>query len=88
MNMLAFSKIMKKYDKVCYLKITYFYFISCLVSYSHNSVSSLLQITSRKASISYMNMVDNSYIGSSDEVSYSLLKLFSIEMNLIPFDLT
>ncbi|KAJ0041915.1 hypothetical protein Pint_18490 [Pistacia integerrima] len=41
MNVLAFSKIMKKYDK----------------------------ITSRKASISYMNMVDNSYIGSSDELT-------------------
>ncbi|XP_022776823.1 phosphate transporter PHO1 homolog 3 isoform X2 [Durio zibethinus] len=41
LNTLAFSKIMKKYDK----------------------------ITSRKASKSYMKMVDNSYLGSSDEVT-------------------
>ncbi|XWS23157.1 hypothetical protein CRYUN_Cryun29cG0096900 [Craigia yunnanensis] len=40
LNTLAFSKIMKKYDK----------------------------ITSRSASKSYMRMVDNSYLGSSDEV--------------------
>ncbi|KAK0573312.1 hypothetical protein LWI29_006262 [Acer saccharum] len=41
LNTMAFSKIMKKYDK----------------------------ITSRNASKSYMKMVDNSYLGSSDEVS-------------------
>ncbi|KAF8390161.1 hypothetical protein HHK36_024683 [Tetracentron sinense] len=41
LNLLAFSKIMKKYDK----------------------------ITSRNASKSYLNMVDNSYLGSSDEVT-------------------
>ncbi|XVE53189.1 hypothetical protein DITRI_Ditri02bG0183800 [Diplodiscus trichospermus] len=41
LNTLAFSKIMKKYDK----------------------------ITSRNASKSYMKMVDNSYLGSSDEVT-------------------
>ncbi|OMO71877.1 hypothetical protein COLO4_27984 [Corchorus olitorius] len=41
LNTLAFSKIMKKYDK----------------------------ITSRHASRSYMKMVDNSYLGSSDEVT-------------------
>ncbi|XP_030956494.1 phosphate transporter PHO1 homolog 3-like isoform X2 [Quercus lobata] len=41
LNTLAFSKIMKKYDK----------------------------ITSRKASKSYMKMVDNSYFGSSDEIT-------------------
>ncbi|XVF85891.1 hypothetical protein PTKIN_Ptkin17bG0154200 [Pterospermum kingtungense] len=41
LNTLAFSKIMKKYDK----------------------------ITSRSASKSYMRMVDNSYLGSSDEVT-------------------
>lgn len=41
LNTLAFSKIMKKYDK----------------------------ITSRNATKSYMNMVDNSYLGSSDEVT-------------------
>lgn len=41
MNLLAFSKIMKKYDK----------------------------ITSRSASRSYLNTVDNSYLGSSDEVT-------------------
>ncbi|KAL3631192.1 hypothetical protein CASFOL_024176 [Castilleja foliolosa] len=41
LNIMAFSKIMKKYDK----------------------------ITSRSASKSYMKMVDNSYLGSSDEVS-------------------
>ncbi|XP_017221657.1 phosphate transporter PHO1 homolog 3 [Daucus carota subsp. sativus] len=40
MNMLAFSKILKKYDK----------------------------ITLRNASKSYLKLVDNSYIGSSDEV--------------------
>ncbi|XP_043724343.1 phosphate transporter PHO1 homolog 3 isoform X2 [Telopea speciosissima] len=39
-NILAFSKIMKKYDK----------------------------ITLRSASKSYLNMIDNSYLGSSDEV--------------------
>ncbi|KAL5767859.1 hypothetical protein ACOSQ2_014642 [Xanthoceras sorbifolium] len=41
LNLLAFSKIMKKYDK----------------------------ITSRRASASYMKMVDNSYLGSSDELT-------------------
>ncbi|XP_075090809.1 phosphate transporter PHO1 homolog 9 [Nicotiana tabacum] len=41
LNMLAFSKIMKKYDK----------------------------ITSRKASKSYSDMIEKSYLGSSDEVS-------------------
>ncbi|KAL5761719.1 hypothetical protein ACOSP7_017983 [Xanthoceras sorbifolium] len=41
LNTLAFSKIMKKYDK----------------------------ITSRNASKSYMKMVDNSYLGSSEEVT-------------------
>ncbi|KAJ6371304.1 hypothetical protein OIU77_001751 [Salix suchowensis] len=41
LNQLAFSKIMKKYDK----------------------------ITMRNASKSYLNMVDNSYLGSSDEVT-------------------
>ncbi|PSR84978.1 Phosphate transporter like [Actinidia chinensis var. chinensis] len=41
MNILAFSKIMKKYDK----------------------------ITSRNASKPYLKMVDNSYLGSSDEVT-------------------
>ncbi|XP_034198545.1 phosphate transporter PHO1 homolog 3-like isoform X2 [Prunus dulcis] len=41
LNTLAFSKIMKKYDK----------------------------ITSRDTSKSYMNMVDNSYLGSSDEIT-------------------
>ncbi|KAG2696707.1 hypothetical protein I3760_07G071800 [Carya illinoinensis] len=41
LNTLAFSKIMKKYDK----------------------------ITSRDASKSYMKMVDNSFLGSSDEVT-------------------
>ncbi|KAL6294771.1 hypothetical protein ACE6H2_002913 [Prunus campanulata] len=41
LNTLAFSKIMKKYDK----------------------------ITSRNTSKSYMNMVDNSYLGSSDEIT-------------------
>ncbi|XP_043704062.1 phosphate transporter PHO1 homolog 3-like isoform X1 [Telopea speciosissima] len=41
LNLLAFSKIMKKYDK----------------------------ITSRNASRSYLNMVDDSYLGSSDEVT-------------------
>ncbi|KAH9675256.1 phosphate transporter PHO1 [Citrus sinensis] len=41
LNILAFSKIMKKYDK----------------------------ITSRRASTSYMRMVDNSYLSISDEVT-------------------
>eukprot|EP00258_Populus_trichocarpa_P033000 XP_024449019.1 phosphate transporter PHO1 homolog 9-like [Populus trichocarpa] len=41
LNQLAFSKIMKKYDK----------------------------ITMRNASKSYLNMVDDSYLGSSDEVT-------------------
>ncbi|GFY87560.1 EXS (ERD1/XPR1/SYG1) family protein [Actinidia rufa] len=42
MNILAFSKIMKKYDK----------------------------ITSRNASKPYLKMVDNSYLGSTDEVNF------------------
>ncbi|KAF5725377.1 phosphate transporter PHO1 9-like [Tripterygium wilfordii] len=41
LNQLAFSKIMKKYDK----------------------------ITSRNASKAYLQMVDNSYLGSSDEIT-------------------
>ncbi|KAK6913291.1 EXS, C-terminal [Dillenia turbinata] len=41
LNLLAFSKIMKKYEK----------------------------ITSRSASKAYMKMVDNSYLGSSDEIT-------------------
>ncbi|KAF6174250.1 hypothetical protein GIB67_033782 [Kingdonia uniflora] len=41
LNLLAFSKIMKKYDK----------------------------ISSRNASVSYLKMVDNSFLGSSDEVT-------------------
>ncbi|KAK1379544.1 phosphate transporter PHO1-like [Heracleum sosnowskyi] len=45
LNILAFSKIMKKHDK----------------------------ITSRNASKSYLKMVDNSYIGSSDEIISKLL---------------
>ncbi|KAL6551580.1 hypothetical protein OROGR_007734 [Orobanche gracilis] len=47
LNMLAFSKIMKKYDK----------------------------ITSRSASKAYLEMVDESYIGSSDEVNKLIEKL-------------
>ncbi|KAL2532059.1 Phosphate transporter PHO13 [Abeliophyllum distichum] len=47
LNMLALSKILKKYDK----------------------------ITSRKASKSYLEMVDNSYLGSSDEVNRLIEKL-------------
>ncbi|KAI3452277.1 hypothetical protein Pfo_008942 [Paulownia fortunei] len=47
LNMLAFSKIMKKYDK----------------------------ITSRSASKSYLEMVDKSYLGSSDEVNKLIERL-------------
>ncbi|XP_058096370.1 phosphate transporter PHO1 homolog 3-like [Magnolia sinica] len=47
LNLLAFSKIMKKYDK----------------------------ITSRSASKPYLNMVDNSYLGSSDEVTRLLQRV-------------
>ncbi|PIN10838.1 putative small molecule transporter [Handroanthus impetiginosus] len=47
LNMLAFSKIMKKYDK----------------------------ITSRSASRSYLEMVDKSYLGSSDEVNKLIERL-------------
>ncbi|KAL8533760.1 hypothetical protein ACS0TY_009959 [Phlomoides rotata] len=47
LNIMAFSKIMKKYDK----------------------------ITSRSASRPYMKMVDNSYLGSSDEVSKLMEKV-------------
>ncbi|KAJ8774506.1 hypothetical protein K2173_016952 [Erythroxylum novogranatense] len=47
MNLAAFSKIMKKYDK----------------------------ITSRRAAESYMKIVDNSYLGSSDEVTHLLDKV-------------
>ncbi|KAF8378710.1 hypothetical protein HHK36_030058 [Tetracentron sinense] len=47
MNLLAFSKIMKKYEK----------------------------ITSRSASRSYLKIVDNSYLGSSDEVTTLLMRV-------------
>ncbi|KAK4417642.1 Phosphate transporter [Sesamum alatum] len=47
LNMLAFSKIMKKYDK----------------------------ITSRSASKSYLEMVDKSYLGTSDEVNKLIERL-------------
>ncbi|KZV15955.1 hypothetical protein F511_25372 [Dorcoceras hygrometricum] len=47
LNMLAFSKIVKKYDK----------------------------ITSRNASKSYLEMVDNSYLGSSEEVNKLIERL-------------
>ncbi|GLU11050.1 hypothetical protein SLE2022_278220 [Rubroshorea leprosula] len=47
LNQLAFSKIMKKYDK----------------------------ITSRNASRAYLNMVDNSYLGSSNEVTKLMEKV-------------
>ncbi|GFP98201.1 phosphate transporter pho1 homolog 9 [Phtheirospermum japonicum] len=47
LNMLAFSKIMKKYDK----------------------------ITSRSASKAYLEMVDKSYLGSSDEVNKLIERL-------------
>ncbi|KAK8655830.1 hypothetical protein V6N13_108396 [Hibiscus sabdariffa] len=47
LNMLAFSKIMKKYDK----------------------------ISSRNASKPYMKMVDNSFLGSSDEHSSQITRL-------------
>ncbi|XP_057769552.1 phosphate transporter PHO1 homolog 9 [Salvia miltiorrhiza] len=47
LNMLAFSKIMKKYDK----------------------------ITSRSASKAYLEMVDNSYLGTSDEVNKLIERL-------------
>lgn len=50
LNMLAFSKIMKKYDK----------------------------ITSRSASKSYMDMVDKSYLGSSDEVNKMIERLEAV----------
>ncbi|XP_051150729.1 phosphate transporter PHO1 homolog 9-like [Andrographis paniculata] len=49
LNMLAFSKIMKKYDK----------------------------ITSRGASKSYLEMVDKSYLGTSDEVDKLITRLES-----------
>ncbi|CAA0828401.1 Phosphate transporter PHO1 homolog 9 [Striga hermonthica] len=49
LNMLAFSKIMKKYDK----------------------------ITSRSASKAYLEMVDKSYLGSSDEVNKLIERLES-----------
>ncbi|KAH6792002.1 EXS family protein [Perilla frutescens var. hirtella] len=49
LNMLAFSKIMKKYDK----------------------------ITSRGASKAYLEMVDNSYLGTSDEVNKLIERLES-----------
>ncbi|KAL1538727.1 phosphate transporter PHO1 9-like isoform X1 [Salvia divinorum] len=47
MNVLAFSKIMKKYDK----------------------------ITSRSASKAYVEMVDNSYLGTSDEVNKLIVRI-------------
>ncbi|KAG8366922.1 hypothetical protein BUALT_Bualt16G0018300 [Buddleja alternifolia] len=47
LNMLAFSKIMKKYDK----------------------------ISSRKSSRTYLEMVDNSYLGSSNEVNELIERL-------------
>ena len=52
---MAFSKIMKKYDKVA----------------------------ERSASKSYMRMVDNSYLGSSEEVKKNIQKfLCSVKFNL------
>ncbi|KAB5538499.1 hypothetical protein DKX38_016032 [Salix brachista] len=54
LNTLAFSKIMKKYDK------------ACKSSLRTSDFSSLI-ITTRDASKVYMKMVDNSYLGSSDE---------------------
>lgn len=68
--MLAFSKIMKKYDKVlqprsiwrCVSVAMYL-----LLVWSETRLI-LLQITSRSASKAYLEMVDNSYLGTSDEV--------------------
>ncbi|KAH9774004.1 phosphate transporter PHO1 [Citrus sinensis] len=53
MNLAAFSKIMKKYDK----------------------------ITSTRASRSYMKIVDNSYLGSSDDVTSLLEKVETTFIN-------
>lgn len=53
----------------------YFYFFVNLILKDFYSdrlmiMTSLPQITSRNASKTYMAMVDKSYLGSSDEVSY------------------
>ncbi|CAN1152680.1 Phosphate transporter PHO1 homolog 3 [Linum perenne] len=61
LNTLAFSKIMKKYDK----------------------------ITSRGASKAYMNMVDNSYLGSSEEVKFTSLSFAGVDVKLtLPLSLS
>ena len=68
---MAFSKIMKKYDKVeKSMTLTLLYLFS---SFGHaiffNLHSNLImQITSRGAAKAYMKMVDNSSLGGSDEV--------------------
>ncbi|XP_047320160.1 phosphate transporter PHO1 homolog 3-like [Impatiens glandulifera] len=73
LNILAFSKIMKKYDKVKNYSISislmgwfHFNLIPCLINFY---CFFFLQIASRCASKTYMKMIDNSYLGNSDELS-------------------
>ncbi|CAN8265970.1 unnamed protein product [Cochlearia groenlandica] len=68
LNQLAFSKILKKYDKVSNLLnnhlLDYLFVFLILISFVMFS-----QTTSRNVSKPYLNTVDHSYLGSCDEVS-------------------
>lgn len=44
------------------------------------SAAQLLQITSRKASASYLKMIDNSYLGNSDEVNLNTALVIYIDI--------
>jgi hypothetical protein len=65
---------MKKYDKVLLphkLQKSIALSLQGLeIDFGPYTFSLTLQITSRKASKSYMKMVDNSFLGSSDEVRF------------------
>lgn len=83
MNTLAFSKIMKKYDKVnnSYsdpnTKVVYMWLNSIYTTYPHwvkdfrlsHIIAWLFQITSKRVSKAFLKKVDDSYLGSSDKVN-------------------
>lgn len=64
--MLAFSKIMKKYDKV-FVTLQFTFNQLAFLEFSLNFLN-YLQITSRNASKTYLQIVDTSFLGSSEEV--------------------
>jgi hypothetical protein len=72
MNLSAFSKIMKKYEKVrivlrtCELQ-QYIGLRTCSFHFVFFNICSK-KSASRGASAAYMRVVDNSYLGTSDEV--------------------